>query len=106
MRLSDKSYLMRLGEQVSLISHLKPLQLTRSLCHLQCYVDAKDDLKTVARFINDCRNPNLYNVFFLKSSHDQCAYVITTREIHENEEIFVDYGRWYWVGKKPKRLFV
>lgn len=73
---------------------------------MQCYVDAKDDHKILARFINDCRNPNLYNVFFLKSPDDQCAYVISTRDIQKGEEIFVDYGRWYWIGKNPKRLFV
>jgi SET domain-containing protein len=70
----------------------------------QCYIDAKDSFEVSARYINDCRNGNLYNVWFLKSPRERCAFVITTRDIEASEEIFVDYGRWYWVGKSPKRL--
>ena len=61
-------------------------------------------MHVLARYINDCRNVNCYNVTFLKSPGEQCAWVISTRDIHRDEEIYVDYGRWYWVGKKPKRL--
>ena len=37
IKLTDKSYLMRLGEQ--------------------CYVDTRENLSCLARYINDCRNP-------------------------------------------------
>ena len=37
IKLMDKSYLMRLGEQ--------------------CYVDTRENLSCLARYINDCRNP-------------------------------------------------
>mmetsp|Transcript_29211 Transcript_29211/g.54198 ORF Transcript_29211/g.54198 Transcript_29211/m.54198 type:complete len:157 (+) Transcript_29211:72-542(+) len=84
MRLQDKSYLMRLGSQ--------------------CYVDAMKHMHVLARYINDCRNANCYNVTFLKSPTEHCAWVISLRDIQPDEEVYVDYGRWYWVGKKPKRL--
>lgn len=41
---------------------------------------------------------------FLKCPSEYCAYVITTRDIDKNEEFYVDYGKWYWVGKTPKKL--
>jgi hypothetical protein len=81
LKLEDKSYLMRLGEQ--------------------CYIDAKDTLEVVARYINDCVNPKGWNVRFDKSAENQCAYVLALRNISKGEEIFVDYGKWYWAGKKP-----
>lgn len=81
LRLQDKSYLMRLGEQ--------------------CYVDAKHHLDTLARFINDCISPCGWNVVFEKRPEEQCAYVRALRDIRANEEIFVDYGKWYWAGKRP-----
>jgi hypothetical protein len=81
LKLEDKSYLMRLGEQ--------------------CYIDAKDTLEVLARYINDCVNPKGWNVRFDKSAENQCAYVVALRNISKGEEIFVDYGKWYWAGKKP-----
>jgi hypothetical protein len=58
----------------------------------------------LARYINDCRNANCYNVAFLKSPDERCAWVLTTRALRPHEEVYADYGRWYWAGKKPKRL--
>ena len=58
----------------------------------------------LARYINDCRNQNLYNVRFLKSPAENCAYVIVNRDIDQDEEFYVDYGKWYWFGKSPKKL--
>eukprot|EP01041_Mallomonas_annulata_P004406 gene4406-8766_t len=84
IRLLDKSYLMRLGPQ--------------------CYIDSKDSFLSLPRFINDCRNKNGYNVTFLKSINEKCAWVISLRDIERNEEFFVDYGRWYWLLKKPAML--
>jgi hypothetical protein len=78
LRLADKSYLMRLGEQ--------------------CYVDSKNCLPCKARYINDCRNPCGYNVRFEKRPADLCANVVATRNISAGEELFVDYGKWYWAG--------
>ncbi|CAF3336303.1 unnamed protein product [Rotaria sp. Silwood1] len=84
IRLKDKSYLMRLGPQV--------------------YVDPCDDETILGRYINDPRNRLLQNVIFDKRPEEQCAYVIAKRDIAAGEEIFADYGRWYWLTKTPNRL--
>lgn len=85
IRLKDKSYLMRLGPQV--------------------YVDAGPRLEVAARYINDCRNPLLFNVAFDKRPDQQCALVVATRDLDEGEEIFANYGKFYWVpGSSPTRL--
>jgi hypothetical protein len=80
LRLQDKSYLMRLGPQV--------------------YVDSRESMHILARFINDCINPAGHNVRFEKLPQEGRADVIATRDIYPNEELFVDYGRWYWLGSK------
>ena len=87
IRLKNKSYLMRLGPQ--------------------CYVDALNRRDVPARYINDCRNPLLHNVYFDKRPEDRVAYVTALRSIYTGEELFVDYGKRYWAGcdLKPKRLF-
>mmetsp|Transcript_29250 Transcript_29250/g.28002 ORF Transcript_29250/g.28002 Transcript_29250/m.28002 type:complete len:148 (+) Transcript_29250:141-584(+) len=84
LRTTDKSYLMRLSPQI--------------------YIDAKHSPECLARYINDCRNPLGYNATFDKRPEDLCALVIATRDIMKGEEIFVDYGRWYWLSLSPKRL--
>ena len=84
LRKTDKSYLMRLGEQ--------------------CYVDALDDLDCVARYINDCRNPLCYNATFDKCPTEQIARVVAIRDIDAGEEIYVDYGKWYWLQLNPTRM--
>jgi len=78
LRLQDKSYLMRLGEQ--------------------CYVDARETPEILARYINDCINPAGYNVKFEKDAFNKCAQVVALRDIEAGEELFVDYGKWYWKG--------
>jgi SET domain-containing protein len=84
MRLEDKSYLMRLGEQ--------------------CYVDAAKRLDVKARYINDCRHSLLYNVRFDKRPSEKRAMVVAVRDISAGEELFVDYGWKYWLSIKGKRL--
>lgn len=76
LRLQDKSYLMRLGEQK--------------------YIDAKLSVHCIARYINDCRNPAGYNVRFDKDIENNCAWVVAIRDIQPDEELFIDYGKWYW----------
>jgi SET domain-containing protein len=36
------------------------------------------------------------------------AEVVATRDIAAGEEVYVDYGKWYWAGSKtlPSRLKV
>ncbi|CAM9334022.1 unnamed protein product [Ectocarpus sp. 12 AP-2014] len=85
LRSPDKSYLMRLGPQ-------------------QVYVDALDDPEVMARYINDCRNSSLYNVAFRKLPQESKALVVALKDIQPSQEIFVDYGRWYWLSLKPTEL--
>lgn len=84
MRLADKSYLMRLGPQV--------------------YVDTKNHLHCLARFINDCVNPAGHNVKFVKLPDKLKAEVVATRDIYPGEEVYVDYGKWYWLGSKMSAI--
>ena len=84
MRTSDKSYLMRLGGFT--------------------YVDAKETNECLARYINDCRNSLGYNVKFVKKPAEHCADIIAIRDISVGEELFADYGKWYWIGMSPNRL--
>ena len=76
--LKEKSYLMRLGEQK--------------------YIDAANSPFCLARYINDCRNSAGYNVKFIKAPENNLALVVCLRKIRRGEEIFVDYGKWYWLG--------
>eukprot|EP01031_Cornospumella_fuschlensis_P031357 gene31357-37896_t len=64
MRLDDKSYLMRLGEQ--------------------CYIDAREDLSCYARYINDCINPRKWNMVLAEEVPCE-ASVIRGRELSEFE---------------------
>lgn len=86
LKLEDKSYLMRLGQQ--------------------CYIDARPCPMVYARYINDCINPCGWNVEFKKCPQAKCAYVVALRDILPNEEIFVDYGKWYWLSLKPNKMSI
>ncbi|CAJ1372424.1 unnamed protein product [Effrenium voratum] len=86
MRLEDKSYLMRVGPQE--------------------YIDAREDIEVLARFINDCRNPAVHNVRFEKRPGEGRALVVAARPIRAGEELFVDYGKWYWASLRPNRISV
>mmetsp|Transcript_46018 Transcript_46018/g.92022 ORF Transcript_46018/g.92022 Transcript_46018/m.92022 type:complete len:197 (+) Transcript_46018:25-615(+) len=86
VRLPDKSYLMRLGPQT--------------------YIDLRHEFHVVARFINDCRVPGRYNVAFEKRPEEGRALAVALRDIEAGEELYADYGRWYWLGCgiRPSRL--
>ena len=90
MAVEDKGYLMRLGPQ--------------------SYVDARSCPFVSARYINDCINPAGWNVRFdkLPEAQPPCALVVALRDVLEGEELFVDYGKWYWAGcsatLKPYRI--
>jgi hypothetical protein len=79
LRLPDKSYLMRLGPQ--------------------CYIDAREHRGVLARYINDACDPARQNVVFEKHEEQRCALVIAARAIDEGEELYVDYGKWYWAAR-------
>ncbi|CBJ33015.1 conserved unknown protein [Ectocarpus siliculosus] len=70
----------------------------------QVYVDALDHPEVMARYINDCRNSWLYNVAFRKLPQESKALVVALKDIQPGQEIFVDYGRWYWLSLKPTKL--
>lgn len=80
----DKHYLMRVGPQ--------------------CYVNAARNRLWLARYINDCRDSTLYNVEFVKYPALRKAVVVALRDIDPGEELYVNYGRWYWLGLCPERL--
>ena len=70
----------------------------------QTYIDAKSCLRCIARYINDCRNPLGYNVFYDKRPDEKIALVIVMRDIQPGEEIFADYGKWSWATLPSVRL--
>ncbi|RLO04332.1 hypothetical protein DYB28_011657 [Aphanomyces astaci] len=78
LKVADKSYLMRLGGGV--------------------YIDARTCIGVKARYINDCRSRGVHNVEFEKLPLLQKANVRATRYIHIGDEIYVDYGKWYWLA--------
>ncbi len=41
---------------------------------------------------------------FQKCPEDKCARVVALRDIAVGEEIFADYGKWYWASLKPSRM--
>ena len=61
------------------------------------YVDPID-LRIKARYINDCVNPSGHNVRYVPIPAEERAHVVTLRAIEAGEELFVDYGAWYWEG--------
>lgn len=78
-KLADKSYLMKLGDGT--------------------YVDALYCPHVLARYINDCRGRlGGYNVAFEKRPREDKALVVALRDIDAGEELFVDYGRFYWLA--------
>lgn len=78
-KLADKSYLMKLGDGK--------------------YVDALHSLDVAARYINDCRGKlGGYNVTFEKRPEEDRALVVAMRDIANGEELFVNYGRFYWIA--------
>jgi len=100
----------------------------------QVYVDARERLDVLARYINDCRNKLKYNVRFDKQpevrgcvctalcyrchgggdviawplsrlcEQQKRALVVALRRIEAGEELYVNYGRFYWVKTKGNRL--
>ena len=93
---------------------------------LQVYVDALRNEDCLARYLNDCRHKCGYNVRsailayqtmagmhvlntdsvrlpcaftrFDKKPEEGCADVVAIRDVYPGEELYVDYGRWYWAG--------
>ena len=63
-----------------------------------------------ARYINDCLDPERWNVKYVLDSRTERAAVVALRDIHAGEELFVSYGETYWAswqavtGAVPKRL--
>lgn len=51
--------------------------------------------------MNDCIIQQGHNVVFDKQPDQACAFVVALRDISPGEELFIDYGKWYWAGKRP-----
>ncbi|RHY32860.1 hypothetical protein DYB32_002171 [Aphanomyces invadans] len=78
LKVPDKSYLMRLGGGV--------------------YIDARERFDVKARYVNDCRSRGVHNVKFDKVPDRKHALVRATRTISTGDEVYVDYGTWYWLA--------
>jgi hypothetical protein len=64
------------------------------------YIDAEAEDSCYGRFINDPRDDTLVNAkVILKGDR---LVVIATTDIHEGDEIFIDYGVEYWADKVDK----
>ncbi|TYZ66092.1 hypothetical protein PybrP1_013016 [[Pythium] brassicae (nom. inval.)] len=78
-KLADKTYLMKLGGGR--------------------YVDARRCPRVLARYMNDCRGRlGGFNVTLDKRPSEGRALVVALRDIAAGEELFVDYGRLYWLA--------
>ncbi len=64
----------------------------------QSYVDAKHCIHNPARYINDCRNENGYNVEFLKIPEEGITRVVATRDVEAGHELYARYGKFYWLA--------
>lgn len=89
LQIVDKSYLMRLGPDR--------------------YIDGKDS-DCMAKYINDIRNDGKYNVCFIKLPKLGIAQVVALVDIQVGEELYVDYGKMYWIAynigkKKQDRIY-
>lgn len=108
----ETGYLMRLGMGPSVplssdvptlpLAHLAAGAATAAAGALEgpgrsiIWIDASADLGTLARYMNDCRNPIGYNAAFVKQPLRHVAEVVTTRDVALHEELFVSYGQLYW----------
>lgn len=106
IQLEDKSYLMRLGEQNYVDAKHHPDVLARYASRsFEGYADKSWLTSRVClgplRYINDCIVKEGHNVIFEKQPENNRALVRALRDIAVGEEIFVDYGKWYWAGSKP-----
>ena len=83
----DTGYMMRLGS---------------SLESTTIWINALNHSEVLARFINDPRTPLAHNVTFVKDplASPPRAEVVALRDLVDGEEIFVDYGKWYWAGER------
>jgi uncharacterized protein YdbL (DUF1318 family) len=106
----ETGYLMRLGmgpsaplsldasnaPELQVDDAASPVSAPETLTTSIIWIDASANLSTLARYINDCRNPIGHNTQFVKQPHRHLAEVVTTRDIALNEELFINYGKLYW----------
>lgn len=74
------------------------------MIYLPSYLIIQNNSCYYYRYINDCIDPSKRNVSFLKSPSEFCARVTCMKDINPGSELFVDYGKWYWLTKKPIKL--
>lgn len=60
------------------------------------FVDPGPLTSIKARYINDPLNHKVVNCKFVPDPLNYRCVVVATREIKANEEIFIDYGDYYW----------
>ena len=94
MRVSDKSYLMKLSPGLY-VNSPDSWWFERI-----AQVNNGDESATkcgLGRFLNDSTP---YNVYFDKKPEEKCAYAVAMRDIKSGEELFVSYGKMYWQAAK------
>ena len=75
---SDRRYVMKIG--------------------INLYVDAKYTPWVLARYINDPRDSSRVNVMVTKDVSAKQATLKTIRNVQAGEELYIDYGIWYWLA--------
>ncbi|GMI36830.1 hypothetical protein TrCOL_g6128 [Triparma columacea] len=91
----DGGYLLRIGHSPSL--------------NCIAWLDGEDvDAGGMGRYINDPLNDLAYNVEFVKlpTEDPPRVEIRATRKIYAGEELFVSYGKGYWMKRKGRRVGV
>ena len=61
------------------------------------YIDAKNSWNCWGRYINDYKDPEKINSKFIRINDK--LFIYSTKVIESGEEIFISYGKIYWIDK-------
>ena len=66
-----------------------------------CYIDASTN-RCLARYTNHCYKTEVGNNAMLREIYaDGRLYLISSRTIHTDVEVLIDYGKEYWDESQP-----
>jgi hypothetical protein len=84
-----------IGTRKNLLDVLRTRDRTYLLMrHLNCFLDCKPHPEVVGRYVNHHFDPHCRNVEF--DELDGEIWYVATCDIRAGEELFVDYGSFYW----------